>query len=247
MKSFLRSLLKAAYRFLRSLSRVGLVASFKCLIATFFSGRQQINIKGYPHPLVVRGRTSDVECFYRIFCLDEYPSDLNGFDLIIDGGANVGFASRFLRHINGAAKIVAVEPDAENFEILRLNLEHSSNIETINGALWNRDVTMQVKDPNALAWGRTFVEASNPDECENPVEAVSMERLVADNPTNGRVLVKLDVEGAEKELLEDPAWLSAVDVLVVEIHSHWRTVLQGVMKRDFEAKIWGENMIFTFR
>src|SRR6266404_2057395 len=76
------------------------------------------------YPLLCRPGTSDLFMFKQIFVEREYSclDALTAADLIVDCGANVGYSSAYFLSRFPEARLVAVEPEAENFAILKQNL-----------------------------------------------------------------------------------------------------------------------------
>src|SRR5688500_19248701 len=73
--------------------------------------------------VLVRPNTSDVWTFEKIFISREY--DLSFVDVdprtIVDVGANVGYASVYFASKYPRARIIAVEPEATDFALLKRN------------------------------------------------------------------------------------------------------------------------------
>lgn len=62
-------------------------------------------------------------------------------------------------------------------------------------------------------------------------------------------ILKIDIEGSEKEVFEESEWLDKVNILIIELHDRMKkgcsqSVLNSVMKFDFSLQINGENLIF---
>src|SRR5947208_4936670 len=76
------------------------------------------------NPGFVRRGTSDIWTFDQIFVDHEYRciDSLQGVTTIIDAGANVGYSSAYFLSRFPEARIIALEPDPENFNALRRNL-----------------------------------------------------------------------------------------------------------------------------
>jgi hypothetical protein len=79
------------------------------------------------------------------------------------------------------------------------------------------------------------------------VPALSMESLLAMLPSGRADLVKIDIEGAEKELFSEPhAWLDQVQSMVIELHDRYqpgcsRAFFNAV--QSFPHEQWcGENI-----
>ncbi len=71
------------------------------------------------HPVRCRPNTSDVEVFKQIFAWREYRclDDVHDASLIIDCGANVGYSAVYFLTRYPNARVIAVEPDADNFSV----------------------------------------------------------------------------------------------------------------------------------
>jgi FkbM family methyltransferase len=68
--------------------------------------------------------------------------------IIIDGGAYVGFSSIYFALKYPKAKIFAVEPEEGNFRLLSSQTSSISNIIPINKGLWNTRSFLKVIDNN---------------------------------------------------------------------------------------------------
>src|SRR2546430_7696524 len=79
-------------------------------------GLLEVTVSSVGPPLLLRARTSDRATFEQVFVSKDY--DLSFLNIrphvIIDGGANVGLATRFFAHSYPWAHIFAVEPEASN-------------------------------------------------------------------------------------------------------------------------------------
>ena len=92
------------------------------------------------HPLFIRHGTSDLQVFDQIFVECEYRclDDLTQVELIIDCGANVGYSSAYFLSRFPNSRIVAVEPDPENFEMLSRNLApYGRRVNLVHAGIWS--------------------------------------------------------------------------------------------------------------
>src|SRR6185369_12585741 len=95
----------------------------------------------------LRLKTSDIATFKKIFLDREYDFPLEKKpETILDAGANVGFASVFFAQKFPTAKIVAIEPEASNFALLKKNSSPYPNIIPVQGALWNENKVIDLVD-----------------------------------------------------------------------------------------------------
>jgi FkbM family methyltransferase len=131
--------------------------------------------------------------------------------LIIDGGANIGLATLYLKKLYPQARVIAFEPDPYIFDILEENINANGvkGVELINKGLWNSDTVLSF-------WSEGADGGRVKDNGEIKIPVVSLKRYL-DEPV---ALLKLDIEGAETVVLEDiQDKLGMVERIFVEYHS----------------------------
>jgi FkbM family methyltransferase len=137
---------------------------------------------------------------------------------ILDGGANVGLASLYLKRLYPRARITAFEADPAIAALLRENLSvnGAGDVEVAQAALWTRAGTVRFRAEGADSGAVASLEGAPPAR-EIEVPAVRLREILAREEAVD--LLKLDIEGAEEEVLEDAEEeLARVRCLVVEIH-----------------------------
>jgi FkbM family methyltransferase len=175
-------------------------------------------------PLRVRPKTTDRSIFWQIFGDREYRC-LDGLEnprLIIDCGANVGYSSAYFLTRFPHSHVIAVEPDIDNFDLLRTNLApYGERCRLVNSAVWSKST------------GLMFVEATlRGPECSRRVRessgdekpsmiATDIRRLLMESGFDRISILKIDIEGSEIELFSSnySEWLPWVDHLVIELHN----------------------------
>ena len=180
------------------------------------SGQCWVRIPQSRTPILVRRDTSDVAVFKQVFLEEEYRPP-NGIlpALIIDGGANVGYAAIFFANLFPEARVIAVEPEASNVEILRTNTQAYPQVEVVAAAIWPRNGFIRISNPSAEKW-EFRVE---PSDTEAGLRAVTIEELSQGQRIG---LLKLDIEGSEKAVFDaKPSWVQRVDCLMVELHDRF--------------------------
>lgn len=153
-------------------------------------------------------------------------------DVLLDIGANIGaVSSRFLAA--GVSKVVAVEPEPDNFAMLMRNLSYYANrIVALQTAVAAEDGARQLW----LNAGRNKGMHSlvrQPKRRSILVPTVTLRFLIETyNPS----LIKLDIEGGEYELAETLRALPArVRGIALELHlgrGSWRSVAAPSLIRD---------------
>jgi FkbM family methyltransferase len=198
----------------------------------FSTGTVSLQVVGVREPVLVRTWTSDVEAFWAIFVRGEYDSiDVESApQLVVDAGANVGYASVRFANRWPEARIVAVEPEATNSALCRRNTLPYPNIRVVEAGIWSSPGKLRIVNPSSGKWAFE-VEA---DEDGN-IPAITLAQL-----SEGRRidLLKMDIEGAEREVFREPSWLAYVGVVVVETETHTpstRDIVTAALERHKRA------------
>lgn len=209
-------------------------------------------------PIWARTGTSDVATFSEVFVAGQYDLPVDDFapTHILDLGANVGYASVCFAARWPAARILALEPSAQNFTLLQRNLAGWPNVAALQGAVWSHAGTVRIANPqddaNAFRMGERGGEAAPAAEGED-IPAFTVPQLMAKLGCARVDLLKMDVEGAEAEILRGrPDWLDAVDVLVIELHDRIapgcsETLYDALRGRRFAQEISGGNLVIDLR
>jgi FkbM family methyltransferase len=168
-------------------------------------------------PLHVRTGTSDLAILDEVVLQRGY-----GFPLpkapatIVDAGANIGMASLWLAKQYPHARIIAVEPDADNFRMLLRNTASLERITPVQAAIAPVDGHLFLDHSSGR--GSSFRTRSEPTG-SGQVRAVSMGTLMHEQGLDHIDLLKMDIEGAEKALFEgDCNWTERVHTLAIELH-----------------------------
>ena len=164
----------------------------------------KIYLKGYKSEINIRINSSDLLTFHQIFTFKEYDFNL-GFvpTTIIDAGANIGLATVYFENRFPNAKIIAIEPEKSNFEMLKLNSKCLKNIILHKKALSNRqNLDLNVIDKGYGNWGfiTQIADDKNIQEVVDTVKTITIDEVIIQNNLEFIDLLKIDIEGAEKEL-----------------------------------------------
>src|SRR5205085_5988031 len=145
----------------------------------------------------IRQWSSDLDCLEQIFVHEEYslPFALKP-RVIVDAGANIGAASLYFAHKYPDARILALEPELSNFRLLTENCADLDNVLPIRAALWSHTQNVALADPNADNWAFSVREGN----VNAAIPALTIERLMDRFDVQHIDLLKLDIEGAEKEV-----------------------------------------------
>ena len=111
----------------------------------------KIKTKKIPYPLYLRPKNhEDRYSFYELFLQKQYNFKFD-FEpkLIIDAGANIGYASVYFAIKYPNAKIIALEPSEENFQLLQRNVRNYPNVTPVQCALWKDNNGVVIQNPDA--------------------------------------------------------------------------------------------------
>ncbi len=195
--------------------------------------RPHLRVPGVKHHVHLRKNTSDIPAFEQVFITREYDFE-PGCDpsVIIDAGANIGLASVYFANRYPGARILAIEPEPGNYQMLKKNTGHYANVTPIHAALWFEDTELSIFDKGKGAWAFTVAEQKTGGI--GKTMAISMAHLIKAYDLPYIDILKIDIEGAEKELFSSnyDEWLPKVRVLVIELHDHYK---QGTSRQFFET------------
>ena len=197
------------------------------------------------HALQLRGKGSDSLVLYATYCRGAYPLPADpSIRLIIDAGANVGYTAAHFAEAFPHAKVIALEPEASNYQMLVKNTKPWKNVVPLCKGLWWRKAEVAVRNQGAENWCFEFAECA----AGEGTPATTIQDLLAEYGNGGKVLVKMDVEGAEKKIFEEkPAWLKEIDYLYIEIHDAFKEVFDALAPHDYSARIVDENILVTLK
>lgn len=134
----------------------------------------------------------------------------------IDCGANIGYWSVFVASHNGGGKpVLAVEASAQTFALLETNTSpHADTIKTFHRAILDRsDVEVRLNDAAHEARG---IANGGDGSGSEAVQSIAIDDLIEQKGWwPRRLVVKLDVEGVEREALAGMERALANDALVI--------------------------------
>lgn len=224
------------------------------------------NCFGVDAVLEFRPNTSDEAVLDQIFSKKEYALDkLPCWDfiretyenilsrgqkpLIIDGGANIGAATIWFSAMFPEAVIVAVEPAAENVELLRRNIPPKCAFPVV-AAIAGTQGQARVFNPRGHHWGyRTESIADGDGESVAMLTIADLFDQAREKHDAVPFIVKLDIEGGETSVFAgECAWLDATPLLIIELHDwliagsgdSYRAAMKKRLRPEFRI---GENLV----
>lgn len=217
----------------------------------FFS----IVLPKYKYPILLRNNSTDVCVFYQVFLAKSYDV-FYGIEpkVIIDCGANIGLSVLFYKNKFPDAKVIAIEPEESNFELLKKNTEKYNDIFCIKSGVWNKSTDLVIKEENSGNWGFVTEEFNLESVDSHVITAISINEIIDTYNIEQIDILKIDIEGSEKELFEInfENWLKITKVLIIELHDGLKqgaskSFFKAISKYDFNMSRKNENLIFYFK
>jgi len=157
-------------------------------------------------------------------CYNFMPNKKNPF--IIDCGANIGLSTIWFKTIYPTAKILAFEPSSA-YKYLKKNTAHLKKIELRKEAVGNRKGKIflyeeQGKEGSLLTSISLlrFNDFKNKKPKQTEVKCIKLSNIIIGKKQID--LLKLDIEGAEYEVIND-LWvnekLQYIDNMIIEFHN----------------------------
>jgi len=217
------------------------------------SGTIRFKLPGMAGAVFLRRDGSDFQVFEEIFIDEEYAGgNLPArADYIIDAGANIGLFTLLMLKRYPKATIICIEPESTNFELLEKNVSSYRNVHCLKKALWHEGVSLMIKNRDSANWAFEITEQKIAREAE--ITALTMAELITGFGLPCIDLIKIDIEGSEKELFSaNLDWLAITKQVIVEIHEDTRpgahqAVMDALLSRNFTFVQSGPLYFFSQR
>ncbi|MDD2921808.1 MAG: FkbM family methyltransferase [Anaerolineales bacterium] len=156
--------------------------------------------------------------------------------VIIDAGANVGMFSVYALSKWSAAKVLAVEPAPDTFDLLERNQKKNSAFKwrVFQYAFWKEDGTVSFENG-----GLSMASHISADVKDEQIPSIRLDHFVEKylQADEGVSLLKMDIEGAEEAVLNAAQGILArVYAIVIEIHSAMcdESAVRELLEREFD-------------
>jgi FkbM family methyltransferase len=165
---------------------------------------------------------------------------------IIDGGAYTGYTTTYFANHYPHARIAAIEPDPENFDILRQNCSGYKNVTLIQGGLWVSAANLVLNNGTSKKWAVRLDEAQAQER--GSIKGITISGLLQQSGFDIIDILKLDIEGAEERIFSDESdeWLKKVTAIIIETHGKdcEEAVFKATSRHDFIISRNGEKKVF---
>lgn len=157
--------------------------------------------------------------FYNQYHLPHQP--LPDDAVILDLGTNIGLTVAHYKHLYPGSRIFGYEMDAANYALALRNCAGLPDCHILNKAVWHQKGIVEY-NPAADADAYRIDKGQQPLKSSDTVsvEALSINDIIEAHGLHRIDFIKMDVEGAEKEILTngDLAWTDKVRCMGIEIH-----------------------------
>ncbi len=166
----------------------------------------------------------------------------NAKSLIIDIGAHIGCFSIYTATLNPDVKILAFEPDENNYKLLKENLllNHSKNVQPKNLAVAGKE-EVRTLNISGDSHNHSFYNTEN-KVSEKKIQTTTIQKILRNHPKVD--LIKIDCEGAEFEILRNltEEEFSKTESIYIEFHEFEegmnRSELKSVLEKNgFQVRI----------
>lgn len=210
-------------------------------------GEMNLFVRNLHRQVTIRPGSSDLRCLRKVFVNYEYllPFETNP-KLIVDAGANIGLATLFFAGAFPRAQIIAIEPEASNYDLLVRNCAGMTNVTLCNAAVWHTETSLQIANPDAEKWAFTVTPGTLNG---SGIKALTIPQILDQSGHDTIDILKLDIEGAERELFQEGCekWLSRVKMIIIELHDRsvpgcTQAFYSRICQVPFRQEIRGENI-----
>lgn len=243
---------KQAYTVVSSLTNWGSVVKTVGIAQTLKVWRArgdtpvQISSSNLRHPFFLRPNTSDTSEFIYTICREAYGQYLpnDGVEYIFDAGANIGDTAAWFLSRYPSSQLIAVEPDSENYEVMRRNVApYGPRVHLEQAAVW------PVHSELNFGTNRQKDALQVMEFTGGTVRGIPVSDLLAKHGFPRIDIFKCDIEAAEKELFSVNAdqWLSQTKFIVVEVHNSdcASAVHQACRRHGFSQRSFRNLQIFA--
>ena len=183
----------------------------------------------------IRTRPGEEFVFYATHIAGEYdPLEIRKGDVVLDAGANIGdFTVQASRKVGPKGHVVAVEPNSRVLPYLEWNLRENAcdNTYVFPCGLGRPGSAYLVETPDGGTAGTSTTRSGS--GVEVPVRAI--DDVLSEVGIVAPDVVKMDIEGAERDALSGFKGLSHVRSLAVELHGTENVhEIPRILKHEFE-------------
>jgi FkbM family methyltransferase len=207
----------------------------------------------------IRSRRGDRYAFYENLLRMDYLRHgiyITEGDIVIDIGAHIGCFTILASSLVGSAgKVIAIEPDPENYQELLFNisLNKLSNVIPFNVAIAEKNGEVELyRTGNSMLASiipRIFTNAKDLDKIQ--AKSMTLSDLIIQTQLTKIDLLKMDCEGTEYEILDtlNANHASLIKQIAIEVHKisgrNQREITNTLREMGFVVQ--GDNLVYAVR
>jgi FkbM family methyltransferase len=181
--------------------------------------------KGLLQTIKIRKNFIDKELVYYVL-QDQYHlppavAKISTNPVFLDLGSNIGLTIAHMKQIYPTSKIIGYEMNKENYILAKENTKRCDDVQIINAAVWIEDTTVSyINTANFDSYSilRHSGDYKSGELVEVP--SLSLASILEEHNLTYIDYLKMDIEGAEKAILEskDLRWMDKVGAMNIEMH-----------------------------
>src|SRR2546428_417418 len=173
--------------------------------------------------LLIRPFSMDLEIFHEIWDYERYtPSrvrEVASGGVVVDIGAHIGLFSVFASRALNPKRIICVEPNPQNFELLRKNLSNNrvEGVRTFEIAIAGQSGERRISIDPFNSGGHSLTDRGGHWQ---QINVITLQDLFDWAKISDCALLKMDCEGAEMEILDKASdeLLARMSAICFEYH-----------------------------
>ena len=255
MIDYILRVLRMLTRLVAMISNLGFLSALKIMVyGVIFDINKQFTMKTKNFGLLHwHPRKDKVICHLYTPQIEIYsPSGKLKITSIVDLGANIGIETIRFAKLYPLAKILAIEAEQRNYEVLQLNTSMLDSVNCFNIAIWDKPAKLNFSQDSESAQSWFLVEAENDEAAQ--IIGTPFDNFLKERKIKNIDILKVDIEGAEYELFSNNIndWIHFVKVVIMECPDSDRPgTLRYIFQKlssvnyNFNSYIHGENIILV--
>jgi FkbM family methyltransferase len=200
------------------------------------------------------------EILYEVVYLSVYERGyrLKRGDTVVDIGAHVGtFAVKAAHAIGNEGRVIAIEPEPNNFALLLRNIETNglTNVVAVRKAGWSTKGKSKLhlashQGADSLR-ADTFYRTKDRDKSIT-VEVDTVDNMLRESGLPQVNFIKMDIEGSELEALKGMDRILRTDVKLAIAAYHvvngeptYKTIVPQLARRGFEVSLYKREIVYA--
>jgi FkbM family methyltransferase len=217
------------------------------------SGTEEVEIKWKHRNVTLRKSTTDIHVFKQVCVFNQYniKGQLGNVETVVDLGANIGLSALYFKSKYPNATVIAVEAEKNNYDVMLKNVTGLPEVHCLHNAIWSSSKSLNIHQTSYGEYG-FVVNDEKEDEFES-VKAITMDDLIEKYQLKKIDILKIDIEGSEKELFSGnyAAWLPLVRCIVIELHDWFKpgcasAFFKAISQYEYSMSFKGENITIIF-